>query len=1177
MAQLPDSSSSFLRIVEADGTSRFRICYQPLPGKGPESQSDPQYQAALILNEYLYKVTGVTSKPETNADTNPVPGLPLQTAPQMEKEFPAYNIFLGNSTWLDSYFHLNLSQFESEQYTISVFANNIVMAGVDQAGDPWNFDAARYDRYTWPTTPTLHAVSLFLESYLGVRWFWPSWTREDFEELSAEQKPVMEKFGENYLDLKGQSLDIPTTPINGKPTFSFRNFHLPCMPADFSRLGFSYAGGNSDDTTGSSFANRLARRYSRWMRMNRLGAFDRLWVAHYMGNLMPKSPYYLGKNDKGEDQWKSVAVDPGHPEVSAGTYFAMHPNGAGVPTRGGGEPIPPRDKLMDNHICVTGPEGSISSWEPGQLSELLMQQMLPGIKSMNLYADYGSLHAASLAFNDGMLTHCQCDACQTLDRVKNGSYDLCLLSEPTPDSSLSSLYSQGLINLGDRYFTFFNQLATKAATEIGRTLPSPQKVWMTTFAYQNYVLPYGVQHPEIKPRCLPLADNLVIFDTHNGYAFRFHDVFGSTVATNARLEQDYRMQAWGATGGRLIVWSEPYFHGLDFMPVFSAVPLASNATTANPTEPFVHMLATMRLNKYSGVYFRHTPASAGRQNYGAHWPELFLIAQLLWNDGYNGAAIPPAEVGTYPAHMNERAASLRHEYYVGLFGAGAADVQRLDELASDAVANLISSATKSMSFYDSIKYWTFRTFYYELARIDWQHQVSRAATAISANGSNRELAHLQVVENNWKLIDLTKKMLESLDQYVTSLLPGDTQPEDVEDRLFYPRKWLRDCATVAAHLNNRLKLIRQVNDEKITPDFCSLVLPPTLIRDEDNISLKAGPTDKLLSLGRVRNILSTTLTIQNNVPRVVADEIMGPHVWPTGLAPHYNLRGEPISDTAGAVRLPNCCQNLLWTGDVWIDWFSRSNNIVYLVVVNSYVNSVPVALNILNLDSQNLGPHTPPRTLRYLSRDTCPGHRPSYERGQIEDSEPIPQTQWEHFSFDSDTNNPDGESGLVKDSASFDAVPGISVLEFRNANFAPYASSVNTWKNGNGTYTFQIDDVLDDDWTGRTLARIRFYIKKTSSTITHEVEGAWRCDKPDSSIYWNNAVTLPDNPKPGDHYQISAAVYDTTLHDNPPSGIDSEAPCNDDGVTQIIGHPVGLKRKVRNEKTKEPLVVDLVV
>ncbi|HMF55513.1 MAG TPA: hypothetical protein VK619_04075, partial [Pyrinomonadaceae bacterium] len=488
-------SGSIMTLVDQNG-SQYKLVYQT-KSLTDATEILTRKEAALILAEYIFKSTGWNFAADWTDDTEPQPN---KAGDSFVK-----NIFVGDSDWVRK-LGVTFSNFTPETYLIQVLNDNLILAGLDSPGDPWNLSTTYGTSntvYARPTTPTLHAVSAFLQTYVKARWYWPGWSPAD-EKLLGRAEPS--GFGESYDDLHSIGLKL-TLPLNRteQPTSSLRDLELPWYPMSLHNLGFSY----DKNPTGNSFASMMSRRYKRWIRLNRLGGFDQIYVQHYWYSLMPKARY-------GEVGQTSLPPGPAD-------FYAFYKYDPAQPAkRGGNEEILPFNNYpIDGkyQICVSGTD-TTQKENPKILTEIVNY---PSDGTIDKSGDTGGIayqilhtasqpqHSISIAPNDDD-GHCTCALCYEKDNVKPTG----TANQFTYDTN----YLSGTRNLGDRYFWFFNKVA-KMVSQQSAALHSP--CWVTTFAYGDYILPYSVK-ASVKAGSVSLEKNLIVYDTHNTYLFRNYDV-----------------------------------------------------------------------------------------------------------------------------------------------------------------------------------------------------------------------------------------------------------------------------------------------------------------------------------------------------------------------------------------------------------------------------------------------------------------------------------------------------------------------------------------------------------------------------------------------------------------------------------------------------------------------------
>jgi len=148
----------------------------------PEKATDIEKTSADELKDYIRKITKISPKVvnENTIKTN------------------SNNIYIGNTNFARSK-GFNFDKFDSEEWLIKSFNNNLVLAGGYPSG-------------------TIYAVYKFIEEELGVRWWNP------YEEYVPNKKEIFIK------DLN----------LRGKPSFKYRDISVSGGGASYPKLGTAH-------------------------------------------------------------------------------------------------------------------------------------------------------------------------------------------------------------------------------------------------------------------------------------------------------------------------------------------------------------------------------------------------------------------------------------------------------------------------------------------------------------------------------------------------------------------------------------------------------------------------------------------------------------------------------------------------------------------------------------------------------------------------------------------------------------------------------------------------------------------------------------------------------------------------------------------------------------------------
>lgn len=1026
--------------------------------------------AAYVLQEYIQKATGVTLK--------------LITEPNGDSPTTIHkNIFVGLSDGLKKLWpSLPPSQGMSpETYLIYIMGDNLILFGYDEPGETWEYDPM-YGRIR---TPSLSAVSRFLEVYIGARWYWPVWSPD------STPAGAIAGFGEKYNDLRETGLSVSGSPlsdtglevpsaflIEDEPDFRIRDIELPTSQ-DF------YAAGYSDGT----FVSSLWKRYARWFRLNRVGTADRVWHMHYWYQLMP------------EGKWRQNGEWIQTPKGSrADKFFAFYNPNAHESVdgriRGGNEAIPkwkePNSaQYVENHqLCVSGRKTNSDNKEgvgEGRYPEVIAE-VLKSIRSQveDFYEQNKMpLRSLPIAPNDGNL-HCNCDPCRRKDI---GAY-------ANPPDRLPLSEGDDVRNIGDRIFSFFNKIARQVKKEFPGLL-------LTTYAYQNYILPFALKRK--RNNVSFLSDNLVVYTENNGYGFKYYDAWRPEdwcydPYNNAKDAIDYIMSKWStaagcgrSTGRRILSWVDPYYAHVGQY-VYS-MPLASKEAIAD-------LVARAKHYCYAGIYWRSSIGVNQIRMWAGHWPDKYLVARLMddalpLNDQYVSDLIEQ-----YSNQLKAKADALLTEYCNDLFGQSAGDyVKKFYDTINAQVAAFVKKYTNAQSYKNSWPVWVQENASQDLALLNEVFSVVREEATFwldkadtAAGLTAAQQAHLQVVKNQWAFTTATLDFYADLAKYA-GMWPYLWQYDGSQ------LDTLRDLWNCIA---TREKLVADCNS--ITnPDSCTITLWPKVLEFEyaTPLTVEISEDSKAsVNINEARNIIRSILAVLND-------------------SPEYDLPLGPARKAvaSGAVRQQWPRTNLKLSADnLWIDAFNRvkvgSEQRYYMVVINnSQADIENVKLQLNNMD---------PR-----------GHRKIYCSkmvGGVEQLSEVPGYapeigNTETFSWQEDTSFPAGfdidapdfpKSRLVTDDLIFNARVGVTVLVLVNGNFGPHLLNDNPSPpsnlmtvfptttqpilvTGDGSYKIatwsaaylfmqQIDDALLKPGGGG-----RFYIVKDDgsqkATITGNVEG----------------------------------------------------------------------------------------
>ena len=1062
----PSDAPEVLTLVEG-GKSDYAIIFQD-QRLGEPSAVATRREACVILRDYIRKATGVTLKMS--------PTYPVPTPPNGR---PYKYIFVGDSDYLRGLGDktpdeqpnetpaVDLTGFGPETYLLRVVGQDLVLAGLDGAGDPYYFHPV----YGRTNTPTMHAVSRFLELFIGARWFWPVWHPEDEKALAGNTHHTP-GFGEHHLTL--DRLEVPKTlDTRAEPSFPIRDLRLAYDPE------------NLPQKFSQSFRKKLARRNALWLRLNRVGVFDRIWHQHYWWFLMPKAKYATPDG---------AQLDPHQNKFFA--YYDPAQYRSNNPTikepdkrkRGGAEQIQPLDngkptkELQDNQLCVSGRRGDDEQSGGEDAPPEVVLEMVAAIREQ--LKDRG-LRAVTIAPNDGF-GHCNCDPCRAKDLVHGTD---------APD-----LTPSGARNTGDRMFGFFNAVADLLREEF-------PDIWVTTYAYGNYILPYTLKTGDGNEKFLR-SDRLIVFETHNGYGFKYYD-------TQTREEVAGRVKCWGSTARtagdawlrQVAVYTHPY-HTDTMFPYFNNLPMSG-------VEPLADNLARMMFYHYAGGFFQLPGVG--------HWPHRYLLARLL-------DEMPPpssTEDGALDEYINEvrsRAEAVLDEYYRGLFGDAAKLVARVDQLLADRLAAYVRTGVSAAGSYANAVYnWSEGTLLAQVflpIRAEVERLLFEDAPQVVSTAKER--AHLSLIQTHWRYAFQSVTLFEGLDVYA-NLSPELAVYDDQQLRALDEVRTLMWGAG-----RPRAATVAGANDEVNNPDLCALVLWPGIHTPEYEAGEDApGDGDAVyppLVLKTKHD--STWETVKKMVPtsKIIRTILAVQHDLPARLPDEKEAREAPRRPPGETYLDASYASGD--EGKVWLDRFGRSGDKSYIVALNDSSAAVRVTLSIKNMDPRKDG-----RQLFGLD-----GVQVTYTKG-AQPSESSP-----HFDPNKDETRLGAQSKVVTDTAVFDARPGVTILVLREGNFAPYALKVSAYNSATRTYgkTFKLSQLAsvvlqmhpEEDLP---LAGAKFHLNRVDDkgveTPFDDLEGIvvrGGVERPFYEYVKSVALTTGKDPiiKTAGTYKIYGALYD---------------------------------------------------
>lgn len=1058
--------------------SRYVIVYQ----EGVETRRE----AAFILREYIKKATGAEL---TISKEWPVPREP--------GKLPYKYIFVGDSEYVRS-LGVDLTGFGPETYLIQARLGNLILAGLDSQGSPWDLNPT-YGRIN---TPTLHAVSRFLEEYIGARWYWPTWDPDHEAALGEGHTPG---FGEKYERL--EQLQVPRSLYSkSEPTFPIRDIQIVWSKDSF------------PESIDEEFRKALAKRNARWIRLNRVGVYDRIWHQHYWYKLMPRPRYDTAAKDATEPQW-----------VGRGDrFFAYYnPKYYRGPTdeaansnriRGGKENN--HDNLdTDHQLCVSGrkdpPDGSVSEGVgeglcgsetdecPQIYKEITALEHLTATGLIGLDPTNPSLRSLPIVPNDSF-GHCNCDPCRAKDYG-------------------DTLPLGGGRNIGDRMFWFFRTLAAKlAAIYPANAATGYPGLRVTTYAYGSYVLPHELTRQADNSAYFAQSPNLIVYDTHNGYGFKYSDIYKEgDRENNTKAESIYRMERWGSTASssddnvksQLAVYMHPY-HADGIGPYNEHLMLASQ-------EPIADKLARALFHRYLGGYLQIDGIG--------HWPDRYLAARLLCD-------APPLDgqdltLDDYLQQFSDRADAILKDYYEGLFGSYVSPdsqptpdssgtlIKKFYDLISQQTALAVQNATRAETYRATVGNWSQGELIDQLFSpiVEQADQLLNQAWEILsqvADGSaQKELAHLKLIQKHWEFTKQTITLFDNLDVYGALKLNNHVYEE--KELTALAKVW----ALMWAKEPERTALVADMNDTDTNPDLCSLAVLPNAVNHE----YSAGKNNPLVTKSRK-----------------AINMIDARRIIPSILAIQQDLAAQD-ADAGNAVRRPEEAAYLSWSpAEVQIDWYGRSGGKLYLVAINETGNPIEVNLKIDNVDPNNLDPNVDRKLFR------VDGEGVTYTKGN--------GLKNEEFDPMKDASGLTKQSVVVSDAATFTAQQGVTVLVWQGANLAPYTNAVLAWDGGKYVTEYPFANrkalnlhmvIRDDDWIKNSEGGGQFYIRK----------GDFKKDIKSKNVGWMPNVAphyeyvmsdylnvIPDTAGKG-VYMIYGALYDRDGAKRFASAGDGEAFC----------------------------------
>jgi hypothetical protein len=761
------------------------VCPAGAPAAGAASE------AAMVLAEYLGRALGCTVEisSERRADTGWT------------------NVHVGD-TGLPNVGAI-VSTLRAEEYVIlAAGAADLVLAGRDEPGEP---DVNPATHRTWVAlylnvqaggrreTPTLSAAGRFLERFAGVRWYWPA-----LDPGLGEKVP-----------LHDGGIEVPGgTYVREAPSFPIRDLKVLLISMKY---------------------NKPYVTHGRWYRLNGLGVRNRLWHQHYWWWLIAKcrhlveNPCVAGDNPPASPalhadtahffaglQVPIPGTDPQQYELVRGRNEAItaEMSGGKWSCDGGDPPLPKPTYAKFNQLCVAGEAGKASVMDAmvARMAELYEK---PEEKAT----------CACIAPNDAD-GYCDCTPCKALDENEDGSIDTVPLS--------------GNRSIANRMFGFFNEVARAAAQDrlrawaasrasgVGEEAnPSgdrprrPDSGWVTTHAYHDYLVPHVLREEDESKALTYLAPNLVVFDTHNGYAYRKYDTFGATPDapgvqsldpwTNSRADTWDRMRRWSRTNvpsrgtGHLASYSVLHYVTDKLDPY-----LRDALITAGP-EPVGEYLGLHAHNRYLGAY-----VDAGLCNLLDRW----LVARLL-------AHGPPAVDGDVDGQATvdlyvQRARDELDDYYAGLFGAGTqdeADARFLDEQVQARIKKVVEtgSAQAGLGFLGS---WSPHRLYREVFSVLLADNVAQDCVTRLRESSSFAA---QAYAHKWEFTRLTWAVLEAVDGGV---------PMHYEYNYALHENALETCLALQASWEERERLVWALTGWEKVPSYFGMVVSAGVLADE---------------------------------------------------------------------------------------------------------------------------------------------------------------------------------------------------------------------------------------------------------------------------------------------------------------------------------------------------------
>lgn len=1087
-----------ISVVDSTG-GNFTILYQEM-FSDKERDKDTRLAAALLLQEYIEKSTGrKLSMVRIDADDGfayDEKGEKVQLTRTPKGNDLTNYIFVGDSDLLaelDS--PIDLSDVDGEEYVICSMSSdnsegetvqNIVLMGNDDIplGSPFSFNSCSGNF----KTPTIYAVSKFLEKTIGAGWYFPGELGEVYdstdsylcvEEMALKQEPASQirSFQLRYLDV----------PFEEYTEYGFDR----CLDENLNIVDCKNDG--SDTTVG----DYLRRRNTEWFRLNHVGMYRKLIHNHYWYRIMPKERYVeeVTVDDKDEpiayklrDEFKGYFADDALPPYEDGKpmvcgYKSRLGNQLCV-SYGVGEFESIQELLLKtcnfswwNNPCYGGSEGyncccknlyccenhnlysrdCICGGTPddtpttNSVTPEDCYRVQEGCSNDNIYCEFFKnlrpimdglisgcgAYSVAIAANDGLGTHCMCDLCRP---AREGARGDLMFGNPDEFNRTKKI----------KYKGFFNVIASMTKELASSTEWADEKyddVLLTTYSYDDFLLPDYLKNnfdlPDIHGNAGYLEPNLLLFDVYNFYLFSNQD--------NCELEQNQadanadRMRYWGSTTinadgtpaegdqrGKLAIYSQ-VFGMIYFEPYLANVPLSGWKQIAD-------LVGRLKLNGYMGGYF-----DMGNL---VSWHDMYLLLRLLEEQQPPPSDPTLVDRDVYLKKVTVRALNIRRHYYKRLYDDAWKEVMEFHELIEGGITQFVHRETggydpdglpdtdDQRDYSTAIKNWGHWMLFDGVFKgiVEAAEKKLNAAEAKLQN-SDKPLKRLRLLRYNWNFLLNLIDYSDRLSAYKQLHHEG----------VVYKDAGLNTFADILKLRYEREKMTAKYNDINDL-DSVMLALSHDAIRREDddkrqgiyvkNPEAEANKGDKV-NVRTARMISTTTCGMQGTGGVRLPGEL--------GL-PAAPLNKEALRRNNSCITVKDSDGNKVDTNVIWGDFFSRPHSYEleegeqgeretyanYILLWNDTESTFAGAtIEIANIDyslpyrKRPLSIEYPKRLLRKNIIATLPQ--------EIE-------TQKISFQDDTEPADFDIESEVGTAVFTMDVPPGLTVLKFRDTtNIAPYA------------------------------------------------------------------------------------------------------------------------------------------